>query len=317
MRLKSLELCAGAGGQALGLERAGFHPVGLVEIDPYACKTLKHNRPSWNVIEADLNKFDASAFKGVDLVAAGLPCPPFTVAGKQLGKDDERNLFPAALRVISEVQPRALIIENVRGFLDSVFEDYRQSLKNELSNLGYESEWKLLNASDFGVPQLRPRVVIVAIQKGLWPNFDWKDVPAVSRRTVGEALYESIAARGWRGAKLWKERANEVAPTIVGGSIKHGGPDLGPTRAKRAWKGLCVDAHGIADHAPDASFVGLPKLTLQMVAILQGFPPEWEFCGKKTQAYRQIGNALPPPVAEWVGCRVSDCLLSSFRMATA
>jgi DNA (cytosine-5)-methyltransferase 1 len=314
---KSLELCAGGGGQALGLERAGFRHVGLVEIDPYACKTLKHNRPSWNVIETDLNEFDASPYKGVDLVAAGLPCPPFTIAGKQLGKDDERNLFPAALRVIEQVTPKAIIIENVRGFLDSIFEDYRQVLKTQLFNLGYESDWKLLNASDFGVPQLRPRVVIIAIQKGLWPSFNWSDLPNVPRRTVGEVLYESMAARGWRGAPLWKQRANEVAPTIVGGSVRHGGPDLGPTRAKSAWKGLCVDGNGIADQPPHTNFVGLPKLTIQMVAMLQGFPPEWEFCGKKTRAYRQIGNAFPPPVAEWVGTRISDCLLSNFRTATA
>jgi len=313
--LTSLELCAGAGGQALGLERAGFDHVALVEIDHHACNTLRLNRPSWNVIEQDIKKFDSSPYRGVDLLAAGLPCPPFSVAGKQLGKNDERNLFPVALRIIEEVQPRAIIIENVRGFLDAIFEDYRKSLKRQLSALGYESDWKLLNASDFGVPQLRPRVVIVALQRNLWSNFDWHDVPKMPTKTVGDALYDQMGAAGWKGARLWREKANEVAPTIVGGSKKHGGPDLGPTRAKRAWKMLCVDAHGVANTPPHANFVGLPKLTVEMVAVLQGFPPEWKFDGKKTHAYRQVGNAFPSPVAEWVGSRVARCLRSNFRTA--
>ena len=308
MPLRSLELCAGGGGQALGLERAGFEHVALVEIDPYACKTLRFNRPSWDVIQADINDFDATPYRGVDLLAAGLPCPPFSVAGKQLGKKDERNLFPAALRIIESVQPRAVIIENVRGFLDAIFDDYRNKLKSQLSELGYESDWKLLNACDFGVPQLRPRVVIVATKKNLWSAFDWQDVPALTPPTVGDTLFPKMSERGWKGARLWRQRANEIAPTVVGGSKKHGGPDLGPTRAKLAWKSLCVDGNGIADHPPNQDFVGLPKLTVEMVALLQGFPEDWTFCGKKTNAYRQVGNAFPPPVAEWVGSRVAKCL---------
>lgn len=242
----------------------------------------------------------------------------FSVAGKQLGINDERNLFPAALRVVEHVRPRAVIIENVRGFLDAIFEDYRQSLKSQLAALGYRSEWKLLNASDFGVPQLRPRVVIVGLQDSLWPSFNWKDTPKVPSKTVGEVLYDAMASRGWKGARLWKQRANEIAPTIVGGSKKHGGPDLGPTRAKRAWNSLCVDANGIANEPPHPHFVGLPKLTVDMVALLQGFPADWKFCGKKTSAYRQVGNAFPPPVAEWVGSRIAECLhVSSTRTAAS
>ena len=123
--LTVLELCAGAGGQSLGLEHAGFSHAGLVEIDRHCCATLKANRPGWNVIQADLKTFDAKPYRGVDLVAAGLPCPPFSIAGKQLGKHDERNLFPDAIRIIEECRPRAVMIENVRGILDAVFEDYR------------------------------------------------------------------------------------------------------------------------------------------------------------------------------------------------
>lgn len=97
--MNSIELCAGAGGQALGLERAGFEHQVLVEIDPHACATLRHNRPHWQVHEGDLTVFAARAYQGVDLVAGGVPCPPFSKAGKQLGADDERDLFPQAMRV--------------------------------------------------------------------------------------------------------------------------------------------------------------------------------------------------------------------------
>jgi DNA (cytosine-5)-methyltransferase 1 len=106
-----------------------------------------------------------------------------------------------------------------------------------------------------------------------------------------------MAANGWKGAKAWKQRADEIAPTIVGGSTKHGGPDLGPTRAKRAWASLGVNGMTIAEEAPERDFVGMPRLTVPMVARIQGFPDEWTFSGKKTNAYRQVGNAFPPPVA--------------------
>jgi len=124
--LTVLELCAGAGGQALGFEQAGIEHCGLLEIDKNACTTLRYNRPTWNVIQADLNSFSASAYRGTDILSGGLPCPPFSVAGKQLGKHDERNLFPVAIRIVDEVRPKAVMIENVRGILDAVFEDYRK-----------------------------------------------------------------------------------------------------------------------------------------------------------------------------------------------
>lgn len=308
MLLTSVEMCAGAGGQALGLEQAGFGHDALVEIDPHCCATLRLNRPEWDVREGDLNEFSGKPYKGVDLLAGGLPCPPFSKAGKQLGADDERNLFPAALRLVDEIRPRAVMIENVRGFLDAVFDDYRAHLKKQLSKLGYEADWRLLNASDFGVPQLRPRVVIVALQKGLADSFDWPSVELHNPQTVGETLYDLMASRGWRGAAAWRERANDIAPTIVGGSKKHGGPDLGPTRAKRAWASLGVDGLGIADEPPGPDFVGMPKLTVPMVARLQGFPDDWKMAGRKTAAYRQVGNAFPPPVARAVATKLAEAL---------
>src|SRR6266702_2537700 len=232
MKPTVLELCAGAGGQALGFEGAGYDHIGLVELDPFACKTLRFNRPKWNVLEEDLNYFDGTPYAGVDVVAAGLPCPPFSKAGRQLGSADERNLFPAALRVIDEVKPKAVVIENVRGILDAIFEDYRTYISSRLPE--YWTGWTLFTACDYGVPQLRPRVNFVAIRKGMEHNFEWPTPDRSATPTVGEALYDLMAARGWLGAKGWRNGASEVAPTLVGGSKKHGGPDLGPTRARAA-----------------------------------------------------------------------------------
>lgn len=303
----SLELCAGAGGQALGLECAGFEHAGLVEIDPHACNTLRLNRPDWRVHEEDLNQFDARLYKGVDLLAGGFPCPPFSIAGKQLGPADERDCFPAGLRIVDEVRPKAVMIENVRGILAPAFEGYRRSISERLQSLGYVTDWRLFNAADFGVSQLRPRVLIVALKKEYASDFVW---PTAKRRapSVGDLLHDLMEERGWRGADGWRRKASTIAPTVVGGSKKHGGPDLGPTRARKAWAELGVDGLGIADHPPAEDFEGMPRLTVRMVARVQGFPDDWKFWGKKTASYRQVGNAFPPPVAFAVASAISKAI---------
>jgi len=306
--MDSLELCAGAGGQALGLERSGFEHRSLIEIDGHACATLRMNRPDWNIIEGDLLQFDARGFRGVDLVAGGVPCPPFSKAGKQMGADDERDLFPQAIRVVEETRPQAVMLENVRGLLDAVFVDYRQKIARQLQALGYWTDWHLFNAADFGVCQLRPRVVFVALKPDVAAHFRW---PAPSMHlppTVGELLNDLMAAQGWRDAHAWKERANDIAPTLVGGSKKHGGPDLGPTRSRLAWAALGVDGRGLADAPPPPDFVGMPRLTVRMCARIQGFPDEWKFAGKKTPSYRQVGNAFPPPVAQAVSTQIAKAI---------
>ena len=315
--LTCLEICAGAGGQALGLEAAGFEPVALVEIDKACCDTLRHNRPLWNIVEADLRQFDARPYKGVDLLAGGVPCPPFSKAGKQLGRDDERDLFPEALRLVKECRPRAVMLENVRGFLDSIFEDYRMEFKRRLKRLGYITEWRLVNASSFGVSQLRPRVVIVAMRKDVADNFFWPNPDLSHPPSVGDLLYDEMASNGWRRAKKWRLEADGIAPTIVGGSKKHGGPDLGPTRARQAWASLGVDGLGIANEPPPRNFVGMPRLTVKMVARLQGFSDDWHFTGKKTPAYRQVGNAFPPPVAKAVSSNIISALTRKIQLRAA
>ncbi len=318
--LTSVEICAGAGGQALGLDQAGFAHRALVEIEKDFCATLRLNRPHWNVINGGVEHFSGVPYAGTDLLAGGVPCPPFSKAGKQLGADDERNLFPEAIRLVDEIRPRAVMLENVRGLMDAVFEDYRRYIAGEIGKMGYVTDWRLLSASDFGVPQLRPRVVFVAIRKhgkDSAGEFSWPEPRPQRAPTVGETLRDLMAVDGWRGADAWAKHANEIAPTLVGGSKKHGGPDLGPTRAKKAWAALGVDGMGIANDVPAPDFVGMPRLTVRMAARIQGFPDEWQFAGKKTASYRQIGNAFPPPVARAVGEQIAQCLMVRKLFAVA
>jgi DNA (cytosine-5)-methyltransferase 1 len=300
-----LELCAGGGGQALGFELAGFDHAAVVEYEAKFCQTLRLNRPSWDVHHQDIREFKGAPFKGVDIITAGVPCPPFSVAGKQLGADDERDMFPAALDIMASAKPRVIMFENVPGLAAAKFSSYRNDLFAKIRHLGYEPEGRLIQASDFGVPQLRPRYIILGMKIDDWNRFNWP-IPTMDAKTVGETLVDLMGANGWKGANAWAKLANTIAPTIVGGSRLHGGPDLGPTRAKAQWRSLSVDGMGIANSAPDAAmaFDHIPKLTVRMVARIQSFPDRWEFFGGKTAAYRQVGNAFPPQVAATVGAAI-------------
>ena len=315
-RYRVVEICAGAGGQSLGLELAGFEHELSVELDPNAVATLRHNRPHWKVAVGDVahpGVWDPVSYAGVDLLAGGVPCPPFTIAGKQLGATDERDLFAWAIELCGIVKPRALMLENVRGLSLPRFAAYRQHVLDRLASLGYAADWRLLHASDYGVPQLRPRFVLVALRAPDFACFSWPAPRPGDTPTVGETLLDLMAANGWPGAEPWAAKANDIAPTIVGGSKKHGGADLGPTRAKRAWRALGVDALGVADAAPSADdpVTLLPKLTCEMVARIQGwdgYAYQWEFTGRKTSNYRQVGNAFPPPVARAIGDQIRRAL---------
>ncbi|MFD4631346.1 DNA cytosine methyltransferase [Streptomyces sp. NPDC058473] len=343
--LTSIEICAGAGGQAVGLHGAGFRHRALVEIDKFAAETLKLNvveRKVWGEEEAaqcEILPMDVKDFKptvkDLDLLAGGVPCPPFSVAGKQLGQDDERDLFPEMLRLVGELTPRAVMIENVAGLVkpfDKFFR-YREDIKRELRDMEYVvCGWRLLEAADYGVPQLRPRAILVAIRKDCYRGFDWPK-PTDELKTVAQALRDTMERRFTDagrpdGFEKWLKEASEagtVAPTLVGGSKKHGGADLGPTRAKNAWRALGVNGMGVANDekepnlerdlgnkdlaidVPEEKRVG-PMLTVEQAAIIQGFPTDWVFAGRKTAQYRQVGNAFPPPVAKAVGLAIKDAL---------
>ena len=302
MPYTSVEVCAGAGGQAVGLEAAGFSHLACVEIDLAACETLRANR-NWNVISGDLRDWSPGPeLVGVTLLAGGVPCPPFSIAGQQLGKEDERDLFPEMVRLARELKPEAIMIENVRGILGSKFTQYRMEIIAEFAQLGFEScGWEVLNASHYGVPQSRLRAILVLMRPEAAQHFEWP-TPVAKPVTVAQALRPFL--RHWQGYSEWAKGARNVAPALVGGSKKHGGADLGPTRAKAAWRSLGVDAMGVANEPPEPKHDGPLKLTVEMAAAVQGFPRNWKFMGKKTAAYRQVGNAFPPPVAEAVGNQI-------------
>ncbi|WP_369253353.1 DNA cytosine methyltransferase [Geodermatophilus amargosae] len=345
--LSVVEICAGAGGQSLGLHLAGFRHELAIELDPAASATLQVNfarllkeevardlnlsktdpsvsaeaeRRAADLVRtgdvADVDVWDPAEHKGVALLAGGVPCPPFSIAGKQLGATDERDLFAWAVELAGRMKPQAVLLENVRGLSSPRFAAYRQAVIDRFEDFGYVADWELLEARDFGVPQLRPRFVLVALKRKFAPYFEWPEGKP-TQETVGSALLPMMEANGWPGAADWAADAKGIAPTIVGGSKKHGGADLGPTRAKRAWAALGVDGHGLADTAPDEDFVVPahgrgPKLTCEMVQRLQGWSgPEyeqWVFTGRKTSRYRQIGNAFPPPVARAVGSSIASAL---------
>lgn len=307
--MNSLEICAGAGGQALGLEQAGFKHVVLIEIDSSACATLRANRPKWNVVEGDIKEFSAKKYAGIDLLAGGVPCPPFSIAGKQLGDMDERNLFPEVIRLVTECMPKAIMIENVRGLLDKKFQKYREDILFRIETLGYICQWRLIQANHYGVPQLRPRSILVALRENYAKYFIWPTGVVAPPPTVGQTLLHEMERNGWEGAQEWAKGADDIAPTLVGGSKKHGGADLGPTRSKKSWEKLGVDGKGLADEAPQQGFAGMPRLTVKMASLIQGFPSTWVFVGKKTPAYRQVGNAFPPPVARAVGMAIKKAIL--------
>ncbi|WP_327414207.1 DNA cytosine methyltransferase [Streptomyces sp. NBC_01233] len=379
-RFTSVEICAGAGGQAIGLHQAGFRHLALVEIDTHAVGTLRKNideRKEWSwekehcdlLPPTDVKLFDPDKHleksgrllrqNGLDLLAGGVPCPPFSHAGKQLGKDDDRDLFPRMLQLVEQLNPRAVMIENVRGIMDPKFSDYRDWIMAQLQGGKYREEdgnvvevrgldytvckWGVLEASDFGVPQLRPRAILVAIRNDVLKDlkYEWPSPTHEDPVSVADALKQTMhdrykayfkgayAERAREAYDAWLEKATDrdaelkgkgggIAPTLVGGSKKHGGADLGPSRAKAAWKQLGVSGLGVANDAetcqkkesegrdlfgPDG-----PMLTVEQAAIIQGFPRGWHFDGGKTAQYRQVGNAFPPPVAAAVGKSIIEVL---------
>jgi DNA (cytosine-5)-methyltransferase 1 len=319
----SLELCAGGGGTALGLELAGFRHAGLVEIDADCCRTMRLNRPAWAVIQGDIGQLDGSRCPGLGLVSGGLPCTPHSRGGKQLAQADDRWLWDTALRIIGGALPGSILLETSDAIQGPKFEAERDGTVRRLHALGYRVGWRAIDCSQLGVPQRRRRAVLVAFRdERAVAAFRWPE--PVAAPTVGDALYDLMAARGSPGAAAWAAGAQCLAPTVVGGSKKHGGPDLGASQGKAAWRRLGIDPMGIADEAPgpdgkfrrgagkifDAGESG-PMLTVAMAARIQGWPPDWQFCGGKTSAYGQVGNAFPPPVAEAIGRQIRSALEST------
>ncbi|WP_037803293.1 DNA cytosine methyltransferase [Streptomyces sp. NRRL F-5135] len=319
--LRFVDVCAGGGGLALGLEHAGFEPVLLLDKNPVACDTLRRNRPTWQVLETDLLDFSPSMYPeiyDVDLLSAGPPRVRSTIARSET--EAELRLLEATVYLAHAVQPRALVIENVPGLLNAPhFEPIRDLISNELNHLGYRFRWLLLNAADFGVPQNRRQGLLVALKEQYFDAFRPPEPTVREHLSVGRALRRSMAMGGWRDADRWAAQALSVAPTLVGGSDRRGGADLGPTGTRKAWARMGVDGSTVADNVPGPDFVwapeagrdGMVRIAMDQAALLQGFPSDWGFAGRKTARYRQIGHASPPPVAKALGLAIRAALLAT------
>ncbi|MGI5353381.1 DNA cytosine methyltransferase [Streptomyces sp. CA-250714] len=321
--LRFVDVCAGAGGLSLGLEQAGFEPVLLLDKKPVACETLRTNRPGWQVLEMDLLDFSPSRHQevyDVDLLSAGLPRVKSSATVARSDSDAELRLLEATVYLAHAVQPRILVIENVPELVDaSAFEPIRDFIRKELDHLGYRLRWFVLNAADFGVPQNRRQGLLVALKRRHFDAFHPPRRTVAEHLSVGQALRRSMATRGWRDADRWAAQALDVAPTLVGGSDRRGGADLGLKGTKKAWARMGVDGGTVADDVPGPDFVwdpgqgrdGMVRITTEQAAILQGFPTDWTFAGKKTARYRQIGHASPPPVGRALGLAIRAALTAS------
>ncbi|MCW7941173.1 5-methylcytosine methyltransferase [Streptomyces hygroscopicus] len=307
-------MCAGAGAQALGLERAGFDPVLLIDSKADACFTIDLNRPEWDVVCMDIVQFRPDQRPetiGVDLLSAGLPRVKSMATVARAEDTEERKVLRAAIALVRGIGPKAVLLENVPDLVESPdFDADRSWIEAELQEAGFRSAWKVLNAADFGVPQNRRSGFLVALQEPYFSRLSWPEPEELPSPTVGQVLGPSMSANGWTGAERWIKGADRVGPALVGGSDRRGGADLGPTGSKKAWAALGVNGNSLADAPPDIDFPAdeQPKLTVDQAALIQAIPEDWRFFGGKTSRYRQVGHAMPPPLAAAVGRAIAAAL---------
>ncbi|WP_421365861.1 DNA cytosine methyltransferase [Agrobacterium tumefaciens] len=318
--LRFLEICAGAGGQAIGLMQAGFAPVGLIERDINACKTLRKNL-TWPVIRKSLDRLSSQELRkryhGIDLLSGGVECRAFSRVGKRRGPADPRNLFDEAVRYVKAIEPRAFFFENVSGFTDQKFRTYRASVYRQLEEAGYHvSKLHEMVGTDFGLAQMRQRVVLMGIRKS---EGDGMHAPVPTKRgvTMGDALKDVLFPYLNQGNALYDRWANgwltehgaKTSHTVLS-SLYNPNP-----RLIKEWEkfGFRINPEHIADGPvePDlVDFTGmLPYLTIEVIKVLQGFPAAWKFVGDKPQTqFKQIGNAFPPSMAQAVGLSIARAL---------
>lgn len=321
-----VELFAGAGGLAIGLEKAGFHSLMLNEFDKNACATLRLNRPHWNVLEGDIRQVDFQEYCGkVDLLSGGFPCQAFSYAGKKMGFEDTRGtLFFEFARAVKEIQPKVFIAENVRGLLNH--EDGRtlETIKNVIHELGYQLvEPRVLKAIFYKVPQKRERLILVAIRNDLanLANFNW---PSPYKRIMtlkdalkaGELYATDVAASSGqkypkRKAEIldmvpqggyWRDLPEDIQKEYMMKSYYLGGGKTGMAR-RLSWDEpsltlTCAPAQKQTERChPEET----RPLTVREYARIQTFPDDWAFAGALTSQYKQIGNAVPVNLAHAVG----------------
>lgn len=325
----SVELFAGAGGLALGLEKAGFQAKGLVEIDKHAAATLRENRPEWNVIEDDVVKVAEAGIRQylhteekIDFVSGGYPCQAFSYAGKKMGLDDVRGtMFFYFAKIINELQPKVFLAENVRGLMTHDQGRTLQTMVEIYENMGYHVEHHLVRAVDYGVAQKRERVIIVGIRNDfsvryrLPKKYDrqlvlrdvLKNVPVSEGEKYSPkkaAVLDLVPAGGY-----WRDLPEEIAKDYMGKSYYSGGGRTGMAR-RISWDEACLTltcspAQKQTERChPDET----RPFTVREYARIQSFPDTWAFTGSTGQKYKQIGNAVPVELAKAVGLSIVDVL---------
>lgn len=327
MNVTGIELFAGAGGLALGLEQAGINGLAYVEFDKYACDTLRINRPHWNVIEEDINLVDFSSFNGqVDVVTGGAPCQAFSYAGKKLGFGDTRGtLFAQFARCVKETQPKLFLFENVRGMLTHDFGRTFETIKHEFTTLGYETHVKVLNAVNYGVGQKRERLIVVGVRSDISSILHFEFPQPDSRptvlsdvlRNVPPSPHQPYSERKRKIMELvppggcWVDLPDEVAREYMGASYYSGGGRRGIAR-RMAWDEPCLTLTTSPSQKqterchPDET----RPFTVREYARIQSFPDEWQFAGSIGQQYKQIGNAVPVEFSRRIGQQMVQSLKS-------
>ena len=320
----SIELFAGAGGLALGLERAGFNHIALIENDKDCCETLRRNRKYWNVIEGDIHKVSFRGYEDVALVTGGFPCQAFSYAGKKLGFADTRGtLFHEFARCLSETKPRIFMAENVRGLKSHDKGRTLDTILDVFSQLGYNVKYQVLNAAYFGVGQKRERIVIVGIRNDYKYNFTFptpdkkmtvlKDVllncpssPGIEYSEKKKRIFSLVPPGG-----SWVDLPEEVAKEYMGKSYYSGGGKRGMAR-RISWDEPCLTltcspSQKQTDRChPDE----IRPFTVRESARIQSFPDEWQFCGGISSQYKQIGNAVPVEMARRIGISLMEALIN-------
>jgi DNA (cytosine-5)-methyltransferase 1 len=326
-----VELFAGAGGMAIGLERAGLNCVMLNEIDRNACATLRVNRPKWDVREGDIASLDFTAFADcVDVVTGGFPCQAFSYAGKKLGFEDARGtLFFEFARAVKEIRPLLCVGENVRGLLTHEHGRTLAGMQSILDELGYDVlPPRLVKAIFHRVPQKRERLLIVGLRKDARLNFTFP-APSAEQYTLRDALkkgrlFASDVPKApgqtypkWKHDIMsmvppggyWRDLPLDVQKTYMKASFFQGGGKTGMAR-RMSWEEPCLTltCNPAQKQTERCHPVETRPFNVREYARIQTFPDEWQFAGSVSSQYKQIGNAVPVNLAEELGLSLVRCL---------
>lgn len=315
--LSTLSLFSGGGGLDLGFDKSGFDHVGSWEILEDAGRTLRFNRPNWTVNSGpsgDVRDVSWEQFKGIDVIHGGPPCQPFSNAGKQRGSLDPRDMWPEFVRAVLEAKPKVFVAENVAALASATFSDYvEKAIISPLSKY-YEIHNVMMQAYEYGVPQLRKRVVFFGFLNSKTAN-NWSQ-PTPTHTRPGDKRIGLLETMGVREALGLPEIGfDDVSPTIRSGlsGPRHTTSILSSVSAQKKFEALEVWPNGVAaDREAANRFVvnnGHFRLSVPDVALLQGFPEDWNFVGATYMRLGQIGNSVAPPVGYNIAKSVAQALL--------